>query len=206
MADTVMTTKRARDGRIIGLILTVMVVAGGGYLLDRWINEPVQPDLKAHVDSKRKEEIDTRFQQGVVMLHAKQYEHAATAFHRVLQLAPSMPEAYANMGFAMLGQKRYKEALDFFDGATELNRDQLNAYFGMAEAYEGVGDYRGALESMEAYLHLTKPDDPFRRRAEAAVWEWREKLRLRAQQEAAQTGPQRSAGGAAEGNVAPVKK
>jgi tetratricopeptide (TPR) repeat protein len=94
----------------------------------------------------------------------------------VLQLAPKMPEAHVNMGFALLGQKRYQEALVYFDSATELNRNQLNAYFGMAEAQEGLGDYRAALEAMEAWLHRAKPDDPFRRRAESAVWEWREKL------------------------------
>jgi tetratricopeptide (TPR) repeat protein len=177
MAETILPGRRGRDLRIIGLVVTVALVTGGGYLLDRWINGTDRPDLKAHVDAKRTEEIDLRFKQGVIMLHSKQYEHAMTAFHRVLQLAPNMPEAHVNMGFAMLGQKRFKEALDFFDGATELNRNQLNAYYGMAEAYEGLGDYRGALESMEAWLHRAKADDPFRRKGEAAVWEWRERLK-----------------------------
>ncbi len=177
MAESLLPARRGRDGRIVGLVATVLLVAGGGYLLDQWINSADRPDLQAHVDAKRKEEIDLRFKQGVIMLHSKQFDHAMTAFHRVLQLAPKMPEAHVNMGFAMLGQKRYKEALDFFNGATELNRNQLNAYYGMAEAYEGLGDYRGALESMEAWLHRAKPDDPFRRNGEAAVWEWRERLK-----------------------------
>jgi tetratricopeptide (TPR) repeat protein len=177
MAESMLAARRGRDLRIVALVVTVLLVAGGGYLLDQWINNADRPDLQSHVDAKRKEEIDLRFKQGVIMLHSKQYEHAMTAFHRVLQLAPKMPEAHVNMGFAMLGQKRYKEALDFFDGATELNRNQLNAYYGMAEAYEGLGDYRGALESMEAWLHRAKADDPFRRNGEAAVWEWRERLK-----------------------------
>jgi tetratricopeptide (TPR) repeat protein len=176
MADMPFSGVRRADPRIIAVVLMVSVVAGGGYFLDRWINDSGRPDLKAHADRKRAEEIDIRFKQGVIMLHAKQYDHAMTAFYRVLQLAPKMPEAHVNMGFAMLGQKRYQEALVFFDSATELNRNQLNAYFGMAEAQEGLGNYRGALEAMEAWLHRAKPDDPFRRRAEAAVWEWREKL------------------------------
>ena len=37
------------------------------------------------------------------MLHAKQYEHALHAFHRVLELDPAMPEAHVNAGFALLG-------------------------------------------------------------------------------------------------------
>lgn len=167
---------RRRDVRLLALAATVALVVGGGWLLDRWINGSAQPDIQAHAAQKRLEEIDARFRQGVIMLHAKEYEHAATAFHRVLELAPTMPEAHANMGFALLGQKRYQAALDFFDGATSLRAGQLNAYYGMAEAYEGLGDLRGALEAMEAWLHRAKPDDPFRRRAEAAVWEWRARL------------------------------
>ena len=177
MAEAGAKKRLVPDVRIPALIATVLLVVGGGYLLDRWINDGGRSDLKAHVDQKRRDEIDKRFKQGVLMLHAKQYEHAMTAFHRVLELAPTMPEAHVNMGFAMIGQKRYKEALQFFDGATELNRNQINAYYGMAEAYEGLGDYRGALEAMEAWLHRAKADDPFRRRAESAVWEWRERLR-----------------------------
>lgn len=180
MVESIIPGRRGRDTRIAAVVATVLLVGGGGYFLDRWINQADRPDLKAHVEQKRKEEIDLRFKQGVIMLHAKQYEHATTAFHRVLELAPTMPEAHVNMGFAMLGQKRYKEALDFFDGATNLNPNQLNAYFGMAEAFEGLGNYRGALESMEAWLHRSKPDDPFRRRGEAAVWEWRERLKQNA--------------------------
>lgn len=176
MAEPALPIRKRADVRIVALILTLSLVIGGGYFLDRWINGSSQGDLRAHVDSKRKEELDARFAQGVMMLHARQYEHAMTAFHRVLQLAPTMPEAHVNMGFAMLGQKRYKEALDFFDGATALNPNQLNAYYGMAEAFEGLGDYRGALEAMEAWLHRAAKDDPFRRRAESAVWEWRERI------------------------------
>jgi tetratricopeptide (TPR) repeat protein len=189
MAEATASPRRARDPRILALVVTVLLVVGGGYLLDRWINDGDRADLKAHVDQKRREEIDLRFKQGVVMLHAKQYEHAMTAFHRVLQLSPTMPEAHVNIGFALIGQKRYKEALQFFDGATELNRNQLNAYYGMAEAYEGLGDYRGALEAMEAWLHRAKADDPFRRRAESAVWEWRDRLRIQKEAAAKSSAP-----------------
>lgn len=166
---------RRRDVRLAALALTVALVVGGGYLIERWIGGG-KPDLRGHAEEKRRAEIDARFQQGVIMLHAKQYDHAVTALHRVLQLAPGLPEAHVNMGFALLGQKRYKEARDFFDSATELKPDQINAYYGMAEAYEGLGDLHGAVEAMEAYLHRAKPDDPFRRRAESAVWEWRSRL------------------------------
>lgn len=118
-------------------------------------------DAHQHVVDKRREEVRLRFEQGVAMLQAGRHDEAATAFHRVLQLAPDMPEAHVNMGFAMLGIKDYKVALDFFDGAIELRTDQLNAYYGLALAYEGVGNIEGAIGAMRTYQHLTAPDDPF---------------------------------------------
>lgn len=129
-----------------------------------------------HVVEKRRQEIDLRFNQGVVMLHAKQYDMAMTAFHRVIQLAPNMPEAYANAGFALLGKKEYAMAADFFNDATKINRNQLNAYYGLAVALEGMGNRQAAIEAMYAYLHQAPKEDPFRRKAEAAIWEWREAL------------------------------
>src|SRR5262245_9834304 len=117
-------------------------------------------------------EVEQRFAQGVVMLHAKQYEHALTAFHRVLQLEPAMPEAHVNAGFALLGMNEPAAARGFFEGAIALRRQQLNAYYGLAVAYEQLGDLPAARGAMRTYAHLAPKDDPFRRRAEAALWEW----------------------------------
>jgi len=117
-------------------------------------------------------EIAERFSQGVVMLHAKQYEHALTAFHRVLELDPAMPEAHVNAGFALLGMGKPAAARDFFASALELRARQLNAYYGLAVAYERLGDLPAARGAMRTYAHLAPKDDPFRRKAEAALWEW----------------------------------
>jgi len=117
-------------------------------------------------------EVAARFSQGVVMLHAKQYEHALTAFHRVLELDPAMPEAHVNAGFALLGMGKPAAARDFFASALELQARQLNAYYGLAVAYERLGDLPAARGAMRTYAHLAPKDDPFRRKAEAALWEW----------------------------------
>jgi len=107
------------------------------------------------------------------MLHMRQYEYALTAFHQVLALAPKMPEAHVNMGFALLGLEQWQGARDFFESAIELRRDQMNAYYGLAVALEELGDVPGAMGAMQAYLHRAAADDPFRARAESALWEWR---------------------------------
>ncbi|MBL8488063.1 MAG: tetratricopeptide repeat protein [Rhodocyclaceae bacterium] len=161
-----------RDLRLPALAATVLAVAGGGWLLERAAAPDPAAARHAHAERKLAEEIDNRFRQGVVMLHARQYEHAMTAFHRVLQLSPRMPEAHVNAGFALVGLQRHREARDFFEAATALRPGQVNAYYGLAVALEGLGDLEAASGAMRTYLHLAPGEDPYRRKAEAALWEW----------------------------------
>jgi len=113
-----------------------------------------------------------QFRQGVLMLHMREYEHAMVSFHRVLAQAPELPEAHVNMGYALSGLSRWPEARDFFANAIELNPAQANAYFGLAIALDGMSDRPGAIGAMRSFVHLVSADDPFRRKAEAALWEW----------------------------------
>ena len=173
----------ARDMRLRALLLMVILVVAGGlaiaYLPDSlrtFIANRLEQANTAHSREKTGIEIKQRFQQGVTMLHSRQYEHALTAFHRVIELAPDMPEAHVNAGFALIGLERYAVARDFFEGALALRKDQVNAYYGLAEALEGMHDLPGALGAMRTYLHLAPANDPYRRKAESAVWEWEAKV------------------------------
>lgn len=168
--------RKRRDLRPWAIAITLLLVVCGGWLLQSVPRSNGFFSSREHAAAQIKADIETRFRQGIVMLHAKQYEHALTAFHRVLQLAPEMPEAHVNMGFALIGLKRYKEAADFFESATQLRPNQTNAYYGLAVAQEGMGNLRGAVEAMEAYVHLARADDPFLPKARAAIWEWRTAL------------------------------
>lgn len=118
--------------------------------------------------------VRARFEQGVMMLHMREYDYALKAFHNVLGMVPEMPEAHVNMGFALIGLEEWASARSFFETAIELKRDQINAYYGLAVALEASGDLPAALGAMQAYIHLAAEDDPFRTRAMSALWEWRE--------------------------------
>lgn len=140
---------------------------------------PPHSDPAGHIAAAGKQEIDQRFLQAVTMLHAKKYEYAVAALERVLKIQPNMPEAHVNMGYALLGLKQYKAAYDSFDSATVLRPMQANAYYGMAEALYELGDLEGAMGAMRSYIHLSAPDDPYLRRAHAALWEWEATLNER---------------------------
>lgn len=166
--------------RAFGLMLGLVLVIG--LAIAYWpshVSEIVvaQP---ASIDSPgaSKAEIDERFSQGVVMLHAKQFDNAATAFLRVLKLAPKMPEAHVNMGFAMVGLGRYEEARNSFESAITLRAMQANAYYGLAVALDGMGDMPGALGAMRTYVHLAdQREDNYVRNARTAIGKWEETLK-----------------------------
>lgn len=164
-----------RDHRRTGAVLTLLAVLVGGFVIASRDTEPApaQPAAAARAVSPGDAEARRRFDEAVVMLHAKQYEHAVTALHRVLVLAPEQPEAHVNMGFALLGLKRVKEARDFFEGASALKPDQANAYYGLALTHEAAGDLALATGAMRTYLHLARSERPEHlSRARAALWEW----------------------------------
>lgn len=134
-------------------------------------------DPKGHMKQFIKKEIDERFEQAIMMYHAKRYEFAITALDRVIQLAPNMAEAYVNKGFALMGLERYEEAIKYFNIATTKRPYLANAYWGLATASEQIGDLEVALGAMRTYIHLSPPNDPLLRKARSALWEWNSALK-----------------------------
>ncbi len=161
------------DLRRRALWLTVGLVAAGGLALNEMQPWHAPEPLPAPAPEPHAQDTRKLFDAAVVMLHARRYEEAATALHRVLAYAPKLPEAHVNMGFAMLGLARLKEAHDFFEGATALAPSQANAYYGLALVHEARGDFASATGAMRTYLHLARDERPEHlARARAALWEW----------------------------------
>ena len=153
---------------VIPAILVVTALAGFALRSIEPQGEPViapQEDVDMRL-------LHQRFQQAVLLLQHGEYDYAVQGFHEVLKEAPNMPEAHVNMGFALLGLEEFEAARSFFDTATNLRPGQTNAYYGLAVAYEGLGDLRQAVAAMRAYTHVADGDEQYRRKAEAAIWEW----------------------------------
>lgn len=165
------------DRRRLAAALTLGAIALGGGILHGLGTDGATSAAPPGATSAHAREVRLRFEQAVVMLHAKQFDHAATALHRVLELAPEMPEAHVNMGFAMLGSGRAAVARDFFAAAMDLNPGQANAYYGSAMALEELGDLPAAIGAMRSYLHLARAEDERHlSKARAALWEWETQL------------------------------
>lgn len=161
---------------LVGAALSVNWAADTGGLWGRF----ARSTQGQHAAEAKENEVKARFDQAVAMLHSRQYEHAVAALHRVIELEPTLPEAHVNMGYALLGMGRYGAARDFFEGATTLRPAQANAYYGLAVSLEATGDLAAARGAMRTFVHLSPANDPFVRKARAALWEWQqEPQRLR---------------------------
>ncbi len=181
---TLPPTSTAAENRLVLFSLLAVLAIGGvvarlSYDAPRTVQSlrtiPLQPSLPD--DPAIAHEVQVRFDQGVALLHAKQFEYAETALSRVVELAPNLPEGFVNLGFAILEQKRYEEAGELFNTAINLRPEQANAYWGLALALEGLKDLEGALGAMRSYIHLsTIPNDPFLPKARSALWEWEAQL------------------------------
>jgi len=166
---------------VVPIVLVLTALAGFGLLSIEPTGDVVtsQPVTGERVLASRDSEsrlLHQQFQQAVVLLQHREYDYAVQGFHEVLKTAPSMPEAHANMGFALLGLEEFDAARSFFDTATNLRPEQGNAYYGLAVAHEGLGELPQAVAAMRAYLQVVDSDDQYRRKAEAAIWEWEAKL------------------------------
>ncbi|HOY35411.1 MAG TPA: tetratricopeptide repeat protein [Piscinibacter sp.] len=163
-----MSASARRDRRWLGLVLTAVVVLLGGAWF-AWL-EPTHP---AESPVQEAGELRRRFDAAVLLLHSRQFSDAQASLQRVIELAPQLPEAHANMGFALLGLQQAEPARGAFERAIALKADQANAYYGLALAHEAGGDLELALGAMRSYLHLARGEsEAHLRRARAAVWEW----------------------------------
>lgn len=152
--------------------LAVVAIAGGLVLLlaidpPQRAKKTFDPGSRQHAIDRRQQEIAERFQQGVTMMQLRRYDDAVTAFHRVLELDPTIPEVHVNIGFALYEAGQHAAAQRFFEAATRLNKDQLNAYYGLALAARAQGANAVAAGAIRTWLHLAPTEDPFRARAEA---------------------------------------
>ncbi len=161
------------------MVITVVLVMGivtSGFMIDYFMNMPV---VNANQTKKTKTlQIDSYFNVAIEHMKRKRYKQAVTQWQKLLLVNSTMPEAHANLGFSYFEIGEYKQAMMSFQRAMDLNPYQTNAYYGLAICYEKLGDLRAASGSMQSYIHLSKKDDPFVRKAQSALWEWQAQQKL----------------------------
>lgn len=171
-----MSTGAARiDRRTAGFLLTCALVCAGGLgiaALAPMHESGAEPEPIAQANDTQR-----HFEAAVLLLHGRRFDEARVLLLRVIELAPALPEAHANLGFALLGLRQPEAARGAFERAIALRPEQANAYYGLALAQESLGDLELALGAMRSYLHLGRGEsEDHQRRARAALWEWEAQL------------------------------
>ena len=114
-----------KDIRWFALLLTLVSVIGVGALIN-YLPTTVMGDAAlpftrvARSKQLAAHRLPQDFGQGVELLESRHYKSALTVWHRVLEYAPTLPEAHVNMGFTLLGLGRASDARDFFHTAHHL--------------------------------------------------------------------------------------
>lgn len=159
------------DVRLKAMLLTLGLVLSIVIIVNFWpavINQQ-QSDV---ADLSQESKTVFLFDNAVYDLRKRRYRQAIEGFQEVLKTAPTMPEAYVNIGFAKLELKQYEQAKQAFNTALDLRTSQVNAYWGLAVSLEGLCDIPAATGAMKTYTHLARQDDPYLKKANAALWEW----------------------------------
>ena len=77
------------------------------------------------------------------------YEEAAKAFDRAIELDPNDTEAWNNRGIVLSILKRNKEAIQSFEKATSIDPRNAEAWYNRGMVFCSTERYEDAVESLE---------------------------------------------------------
>lgn len=108
---------------------------------------------------------EQEYSRGVAARNAKDWGTAAVAFRKAVDLRPSFPEAWNELGYALRNQGKYPDSLKAYDEALRLKPNFPEALEYLGEAYVKLG----RVDDARKVLERLKPLDTGRARELAEV-------------------------------------
>lgn len=165
--------RRPRRWHLLAAAAILLVIFAVGLGIAIWPgSSPTVGDVARKTTPSSVTPFGRAFARGIEAMRLGDAEAAAAAFDQARSINPHVSEAHINLGFAYLAMKKSGEAATAFDRALTIDPRKTNAYYGLGAALEAAGDRPGAIGAMRTYVHLAAEDDPFKRKALAALWEW----------------------------------
>jgi len=103
--------------------------------------------------------VATLFDYGMALICAGDNRSAVEAYEAVISLAPSWPQAYANLGLALENVGRLGEAMYAYETAVQQAPSFAQAWESLAKASLKAGDRSQAEHAAEVYFRLNPPAD-----------------------------------------------
>ncbi len=115
---------------------------------------------QASVNNKGEE----HFNKGIQHYFEKKPELAIQEFKTSIELNPSNPGPYANLGFLYYDLGEMDTAYEYHRRALAIDPNQATAYYGLALVYRKWGDTANARKHWEEYIRL-EPSGYYSRKA-----------------------------------------
>ncbi len=167
-------SRQRRDVRLRAIGLTLVLIVVVGALVHGLPGTPPPAredgfDVTRHMQAQR---VATRFREAVNLLHTGRHAEALPAWQDVIALAPTLPEARANLGYTFLGLDRAADAEAAFRQAIALRPGQANAHYGLALALAAQMRLGEAEQAMRTFLRFSGPGDPYLAKAHELLRQW----------------------------------
>jgi len=92
--------------------------------------------------------------EGVKMMETDKYDQARKYFQKAININPSFPNAYHNLGLVYFSQTNYTTAVQYFKTAIEKNAKYADSYLTLGLTYIKLKKPADAAESFTYYLEL----------------------------------------------------
>ncbi len=125
-------------------------------------------EIKAMMERSNKANIEREseqhFKDGLQAYLGKQYAVAIDAFLKSIEVNPSNPSAYSNIGYVYYDTGDLDKAFEYQRLALDIDPGCANAYYGLALIYKKQGDLSAAKTQWQKYLRI-EPSGYFSRQA-----------------------------------------
>lgn len=128
------------------------------------MNDEVRKTEQAYLNAMSYDKAEMHFKKGADAYINGRFKEALDEYNKSIQINPSNPAPYCNIGFIYFDINNYEKALEYHKKAVEINRSFANSYYGMALVYRNLGQAALAKENWQEYLRL-EPEGYYSRRA-----------------------------------------
>lgn len=103
-----------------------------------------QIEMYSRLLEKNSRNIDAYNNRGVFKAQLGDIKGAMADFKAVLEIKPSDPEAFNNLGNCLASSGNYAQAIDYFTQAIKSDPQHVSSYFGRGRLRRALGDRAGA--------------------------------------------------------------